>query len=494
MRGLALIVGNSEYEQTQNNLKNPINDAKDFADKLKNLGYIVTCLTNVNQQDLDQAIADFGKELNKYDIGIFYFAGHGMQIDGTNYLTAHNTNFDSEIAAQYSSITVNKILAYMEKAKNETNIVILDACRDNPFERSWNRSIANQGLAPMYAPKGTLIAYATSPGEKASDGIGTNGLYTSALLNHIDEKNLTIEEFFKRVRNTVYSFSNGKQTSWEHTSLTGKFIFNSGQLIQSVDLPYSDEVVADKNMNLSSENDLIKIVRDLKAHNYYVQSPAIKRIPQLNPVDYTNDELFALGRNILQTASGGEFEANNFMENLPNRLERFNQEDQNHVLNGILFEKYFNSNGIFRNKEIRTSFLPEISNLSNNRDFSKSFDFIETQLTPFSDNLFYIPSGDSATITFNIIFEKLLKDGMPIYRVIDVKYGINSVLNKDEDNQFFIMGEEKYYENLKFIGLKPKISNLSNVPQSKLSLITNYDNEINDDSKVDFPIGYKLEK
>lgn len=494
MKGLALIIGNGSYEQAGNNLKNPVNDANDLSDVLKRLGYIVKCITNVNQQEMDVEIAEFGKKLDNYDVGIFYFAGHGMQIDGDNFITVSNTNFESEVSAKYSSITLNKVLAYMEKASSETNIVILDACRDNPFERSWNRSLANQGLAPMYAPKGTLIAYATSPGERAKDGVGNNGLYTSALLKHIEEKNITIEEFFKRVRNSVYAFSNGKQTSWEHTSLTGTFIFNSGQLIHSINTPYSDSAIADKDFELNSDKPITEIIKELKVHNWYVQSPAISKIPtiQLNQCD--KNELFILGRNILQTANGGENDANYLMANLANNLQQFNDNGENHILNGILFEIYFDSKGIFRGDYIKSAYLSEIGALSSNPKFKKSFEFIENQLDPFRENIFYIPSFKNISVNFDILFEKIIKEGIPIYRVKDIQQEIKSVLKKDSANSFFNTGNEIYYETMQFSGLKRKISDLSNVPINKLTLASNFEKEITDFSKVDFPIGYQIKK
>jgi len=492
MKGLALIIGNGTYEQDANNLKNPVNDANDFSEILKRLGYIVNCYTNINQQDLDTKIAEFGKKLDKYDVGIFYFAGHGMQIDGDNFITATNTNFESEISAKYSSITLNKVLAYMEKANSETNIVILDACRDNPFERSWDRSIANQGLAPMYAPKGTMIAYATSPGERAKDGIGNNGLYTTALLKHIEENNVPIEEFFKRVRSSVFAFSNGKQTSWEHTSLTGTFIFNSGQLIHSVDVPYTDKAIADKNFELSN-NEVCKIIKELKAHNWYIQSPAIDRIKEITPNECSKDELFVLGRNILQTANGGENQAGFYMNNLNENLEQFNIDGENDVLNGILFEIFFNTDGIFRGKYLKSYYLPVINTLSSNPDYKPSFEFIENQLSTFKDNLFYTPSPSEKSVNFDVIFEKIEKDGIPIYRVKDILFEIKSVLVKETDS-YFNTGDETYYETMQFLGLKKKISDLSFVPLNRLSVTTNFDNEISDFSKIDFPIGYEIKK
>ena len=258
MNALALIIGNSDYPGSK--LKNPTNDATDFESVLKRLGFFTTCHTNLGIKDLDLQIGNFGTDLDNYDIGLFYFAGHGLQIDGENFLTAIDTNFKSEIDAKFSSVTINKVLSYMERSKSSTNILILDACRNNPFERAWSRGIKQRGLAPMYAPKGTLIAYATSPGQTASDGAGRNGLYTESLLKHIEEENIGIEDLFKKVRNSVYTFSKGKQTSWEHTSLTSTFKFNSGQLSHSLKNPYSPKVVADKNYKIKKGDAIGAIV------------------------------------------------------------------------------------------------------------------------------------------------------------------------------------------------------------------------------------------
>jgi len=126
---------------------------------------------------------------------------------------------------EYDCVRAGRILAKMENAGTKTNIVILDACRDNPFERGWHRGAKGNGLAFMNAPSGSLVAYATSPGNTASDGSGSNGLYTSALLKHINSPNISILEMFQSVRKTVKEGSGGKQIPWESTSLEGNFYF-----------------------------------------------------------------------------------------------------------------------------------------------------------------------------------------------------------------------------------------------------------------------------
>lgn len=494
MKGLALIIGTSEYEESSLNLLNAKNDAEDLSEKLRSLGYITKCFVNITQQEMDEQIIKFGDELDNFDIGIFYYAGHGMQIDGENFISATNTNFEKEIAAKYSSITLNKILAYMDKAKNETNIIILDACRDNPFEKSWNRSIMNQGLAPMYAPKGTLIAYATSPGERASNGIGRNGLYTSALLKHIEDKNITIEEFFKRVRNSVFAFSSGKQTSWEHTSLTGTFIFNSGSLIQVSSSDYKDSSIRDSEYILSNTA-TSKIIRELKSHNWYKQSPAIEMIPKLDKTKIDKDELFVLGRNFLQTADGGENIANQYFNDLENIISNFQQEDgTNHFLNGILFEVYFDSEGKFRNEYLKNSLLSQINQLAPNNIYKKSFGFIHKHLIPFSDNIFFIPKHKPTSLNFDIIFNKTLQRDEKIYEVKDIMFEGKSVLKADERFSNFGWGNEPYYEPILYHNLKKKISDLTSVPFNYLSVSSSFDSELTSNSKIMFPYGIKIEK
>ena len=179
---------------------------------------------------MDEALKDFASELSGAEVGLFFFAGHAMQISGENFLTAIDTDFDSETDAKYSSLRLNKVIEVLEKGDNATSVIILDACRNNPYERRW-RGGEHLGLAPVYAPKGTIIAYATSPGQTASDGDNKNGAFTSVLLTHIDNQNLTIEDLFKRVRNTLSAMTSGKQTSWEHTSLMGDFFFNPSPFV-----------------------------------------------------------------------------------------------------------------------------------------------------------------------------------------------------------------------------------------------------------------------
>ncbi len=223
-RGLALCIGNGMYEST-GILKNPENDARDIALSLQSLGFEVMRIENADQETMRRAIDEFGKKLKEYEVGLFFYAGHGVQAKGYNYLVPVDAALVSENDVEYNCVHAGRVLAKMEDAGTTTNIVIMDACRNNPFERSWTRSGTGRGLAVMDAPIGSLIGFATSPGSVASDGIADNGLYTSALLEYMNEPGLTVLEMFQKVRRKVREGSNGEQVPWESTSLEGNFYF-----------------------------------------------------------------------------------------------------------------------------------------------------------------------------------------------------------------------------------------------------------------------------
>ena len=170
----ALVIGNAAYEAVEE-LKNPVNDAEDVGAMLETCGFTVIRSLDSDHADMDRALKKFQRALKDSDVGLFFFAGHGMQIDGENYLAAVDTDGADEIAAKHSSLALNHVIEVMEKSGCSTSIIVLDACRNNPFERAWTRSMESRGLAPVYAPRGTLIAFATSPGQTASDGRGRNG-------------------------------------------------------------------------------------------------------------------------------------------------------------------------------------------------------------------------------------------------------------------------------------------------------------------------------
>lgn len=217
---VALVIGNAAYPGA-GALKNPVNDANDIASKLKKLGFDVIVRTNVRQKEMLRSLTEFGDKVQNGTEALFFYAGHGMQVRGRNYLIPIDAEIRSEASVSSEAVDVDQLLDKLSPAR--LSMVILDACRNNPFERRFRGS--GQGLAQINAPTGTLIAYATAPGKVAADGDGRNGLYTTELLAAMDMPGIKIEDVFKRVRANVVRKSNEAQTPWESSSLTGDFFF-----------------------------------------------------------------------------------------------------------------------------------------------------------------------------------------------------------------------------------------------------------------------------
>ena len=221
---IALVIGNGAYTKAPA-LKNPPNDARDMAANLKALGFDVSSGVNVSQREMKRLIREFGQKLKAGGNGLFYYAGHGVQSKGRNYIVPVDAEIQSEADVEDSGVDVGLVLNYMDDAQNGLNMVILDACRNNPFARSF-RSAA-EGLAQVDAPTGTLIAYATAPGRVAADGAGENGLYTSELLKAMRIPGLGATDMFMQVRREVMKRTGNKQVPWEASSLVGSFYFSA---------------------------------------------------------------------------------------------------------------------------------------------------------------------------------------------------------------------------------------------------------------------------
>jgi hypothetical protein len=221
---IALIIGNSEYVHAP--LANPVNDANLVAGTLKELGFQVLQHNNVSQKELKLAVRQFGDALEKAGrdaVGLFYYSGHGIQFNGRNYMLPVNADLRRESDIDIEGVAADIVLGTMEFARNRLNMVIMDACRNNPFARSFRS--ASRGLARMDATKGTLIAYSTSPGMVAADGSGRNSPYTRALAASMQQPGLAVEQMFKEVRRAVMAETNDLQVPWESSSLTGDFYF-----------------------------------------------------------------------------------------------------------------------------------------------------------------------------------------------------------------------------------------------------------------------------
>jgi hypothetical protein len=221
LKRTALIIGNSAYKEGP--LKNPVNDARDMAAALRGMGFDVILKENASLAQMESAVGEFWQHLRKGGAGLFYYAGHGLQVNGHNYLVPVDAKLEVEQDVKYKCMDAGQVLGRMDNAGNDLNIIILDACRSNPFARSWRS--ADQGLAKMDAPKGSIIAYATAPDSVAADGTGRNGLYTEKLLKAMRVPGQPVEQMFKHVRDEVMRSTKDRQVPWESTSLRGDFYF-----------------------------------------------------------------------------------------------------------------------------------------------------------------------------------------------------------------------------------------------------------------------------
>lgn len=219
---IALVIGNAKYRQSP--LKNPVNDARAIGESLIALGFDVTVRLEADRPAMTSAISAYVDALaQRKCVGLFYYAGHGIQLAWRNYLLPIDANVESAADVQQQGFELNSLIAGLTRAANPMNLIILDACRDNPF--GAGKAPEQKGLSQMDAPIGTLLAYATAPGNTASDGSGANGLYTENLLKEMQVKDAKVEDVFKRVRLAVRRASQGAQIPWESTSLEDDFYF-----------------------------------------------------------------------------------------------------------------------------------------------------------------------------------------------------------------------------------------------------------------------------
>lgn len=219
---IALVIGNAAYEESP--LFNPVNDAIAVDERLTRLGFEVIRVTDADLRTMQDALVEFARRIEDDATALVFYAGHGIQANGRNYLVPVDARLESESALRFEALELNDVLEELEYSPSKLNLVVLDACRNNPFLRRFRGG--SRGLAAVDAATGTLIAYATGPGAVASDGSNDNGLYTEHFLDALDEPGLQAEAVFKRVRIRVADASGGDQVPWESSSLTGDFVFN----------------------------------------------------------------------------------------------------------------------------------------------------------------------------------------------------------------------------------------------------------------------------
>ncbi len=246
---VALVIGNNDYK-TLGQLKNPVNDARAMKGVLEKRGFKVIYRENADKREMKKALRDFGHEISKGGVGLYYFAGHGVNVNGHNYLVGTDSVMTFRDEVEYETLALNLITKKMKDANNRLNVIILDACRNDPYSRG-----GGGGLAPISNAKGILVAYATEAGAVASDGIsGKNGIYTKYLVKNMQEAGVSIEKVFKNTLSDVYDETKGAQSPVYSAQIRGEFFFTLPQDANgTINTIVSAEALALENRELTAK-------------------------------------------------------------------------------------------------------------------------------------------------------------------------------------------------------------------------------------------------
>src|SRR5712675_2567143 len=239
---VALVIGNSNYQNAPH-LENPDDDAQSMAQFLNSAGFEVIAATDLTQNDMLKVVQDFSAKVasrGPNTVAMVYYAGHGVQLAGENYLVPVDAKISSEPDLINGSVRLVDVMATLDAIPSRMRIAILDACRNNPFPLLND---AGRGLAIVDAPNGSIVAYSTAPGTEALDGIGEHSPYTAAFLRLAQQKNQPIEQLFKRVRLEVNNSTGGQQTPWESSSLTSDFYLFGDTAVAATKAPAQEQTV-----------------------------------------------------------------------------------------------------------------------------------------------------------------------------------------------------------------------------------------------------------
>ena len=392
MNRYALCIGNANYiVSSLGHLPAAIEDAKAIGEELTSLGFNVDTRFDLESRDMAVAIGGLEDKIKQYDSVLFYYAGHGFEIDGVNILAPVNLNpDDSKSAILYDAYKLSELMDLLDRADDnkvpKTKIIILDACRTQLNVRG-----GSQFFAPILAPQGSIIAFSTSPGQTAKES-GIHGIYTNALLRYMDAPRISVERVFKRVRTALVNETNGAQIPWEHTSLIGDYYLNPNTIYDGTG--YSHEAIADSEYIFTRNSKIRDIVSGFKSHNFYQQQDALKdfkRIPRSEIDDITADELFVLGRNIYQAACGGCWDCQRFIDDF-GTCSFISDAAKLHILNGMAFEIYYDSRGEIR-KNLKGEYSPKVIEILEKEEYYGSLMFITSRLEK-EESIFYIPGQD----------------------------------------------------------------------------------------------------
>ena len=383
MKRLALCIGNQDYEFLPK-LNCAVADAVSMEEVLKELGFDTMIGTDLNREDMANKIFEFQDKITDYDAILIYYAGHGFQVENDNILAPVDLNVNARPGmVAYNAFPLQKLLEVMSDNPEQTKIVILDACRENLGYRGTFNT-----FAPISAPRGSIVAYSTSPGKYSRENDATgHGKYTEALLKYIALPRVEIETVFKKVRENLTFDTDGTQVPWEHTSLIGSFYLNPDTIYDGAS--YVQESIEDSRFRFSTGSSVRAIVEGLKSRQWYTQEEAIKKVPGIEMSNVSINELFVLGRNIYQAAEGNCYACQRFIDGFEGNT-RIADEAKVHILNGMAFEIYYDSEGKLRT-QMKTGYYQKVIYCLERPAFYSSREFISSYLCKVEERPIYIP-------------------------------------------------------------------------------------------------------
>ncbi|WP_437917705.1 caspase family protein [Sphingobacterium sp. LRF_L2] len=467
MKVLAICIG-VDNAGNFTKLDNAINDATSINEVFKSFDYDTRLYQDISMNEWIALSQELNTNLKNYDAFIFFYAGHGIEVAGENYLTFQETCQDQEGKAYYDrySIKLSEILELEKTNLGITKIIIVDACRDNP---RGVRGIQAQEFAPIATPRGTLIAFSTTSGEKAADGgFEKNSAYTGTLVQHLKSNtSIQAESLFKKVRQSVYSLTQGKKVTWEHTSLINEFFFQKPLPIE-VDFGYPNMYINDSSYDYSDQQ-IQDVIILFKTADWYSQRDAIEAFLLIQAQRLLPNEKFIIGRWLVRAYSNGTFKAKNILdENIVTFLVSYREVDnKNHLLNGMLFELYFNEFGQFRFASENIDVSNILIELRNNKLFDQSFQYLNGLLMSYSDKLLYYPitSNNNLPVSLDVLAEE---EEHWLEGKQQIIYSINSQAKDITEGVIAIIGSS--------IGSKiqfEKLLTTFNIPQNLIMLNSN---------------------
>ena len=459
IKAAALAIGNSNYSLPGMSLTNCINDADDIKSKLDELGYDVTLLKDATKNDIEKSLKGLCAKNQDCSVAVVYYSGHGGEIAGNNYLISVDTpqilKSNIETIIKQHLVNIDDIIALLDKAGFDIKVIVLDACRNNIEGKSFG-SIGEETIKSFTKitsqKTGVYVAFATSSGLSSyCSRTMRNSYYTQALLNYICE-NISIEDCFKKVRKQLIN-DKCSQMPWEYSSLITNFSFNinytkqeacdttqstkstlirhallgSGQTHQVHQYKYENELIYTSNNTSIDE-----VITSLQSHNWYTQNYGMNILSRIAPISVDKEEQFLLGRNLLQTALGGEYSAMELFKKLNTWLIKWNNASENHVLNGMLYEMYFDKTATFRGGDhLKAGYQDELFTLVNAGNFHSSFEYIAAKLAPYTTYLYFVPSNNMQTLELqvNVKIEKRKLLG----EYIEEYYTIEKILLDNND-------------------------------------------------------------